>query len=141
QVQQTGGYWKDYQLMLGADGSAYFSSDAPDPRIEKLNFNGNIDTSYGDNGLATVPGSYAMPYAVTADGKVMVECGKDNPIFWPGQYSAVMLAADGSIDSSFHNGTSFVNGDNVSALPLADGSLLVSYSSDDASVTPNFQIE
>jgi uncharacterized delta-60 repeat protein len=132
--------WPDYMVSLAPDGSAYFSADAPDPRVEKLDPSGNVDVGFGDHGLANVPRQYVQIEALTADGRIIVNCGVDDDLT-PSEQD-IMLNADGSIDTSFNGGQLFGAGRDYTVLPLEDGSLILAYASGErASVNPSIRLE
>jgi uncharacterized delta-60 repeat protein len=132
----------DYMLWLGADGSAFFTSVQPDPRVQKLDPGGNIDTSFGDHGLASVPGSYAQIRAITPDGRIVVQSGLDDTLTWGERDPDIVLRGDGSIDSTFNHGQPFGSGGDYAMLAQDDGSIILGYTSGvDAHPDPSFRLQ
>ncbi len=127
-------------MFMGRDGSAYVTSNGEDPRVLKLDPSGNPDPTFGDHGLATAPGRFAQVQGVTSDGRVIVQCGNYNTIWFPGEYPTAVLAADGSVDQTFNNGQPFSGGVDTAAIGLADGSILIGYATGDYRAAPNFRL-
>jgi hypothetical protein len=134
--------YSDYRLWVGADGSALFTSSAADPRVQKLDPSGNIDTSFGDHGLAAVPGAYSQIHAIMPDGRIVVQCGLDDTVSWGERDPDIILRADGSIDASFNHGKPFGSGGDYAMLALDDGSIILGYTSGaDSHPDPSFRLQ
>ena len=64
----------------------------------RLNSNGSLDSTFGTNGLVTIPvgsASQALSVVVQADGKIVLAGTSDN------QFAVVRINSNGSLDNSF----------------------------------------
>jgi len=66
-----------------------------------------------------------------------VQSGDDEAIYWPNTDRVVVVAANGTLDTSFNAGRQVGVGGNESSLPLADGSLILGYSRSRRSARPS----
>jgi uncharacterized delta-60 repeat protein len=120
------GWSPDFVVLFTPDGSAYVTSETTDPRIAKLNPDGVLDASYGDNGLVTLVGPYAQVLAVTPDGGAIVKSGPENTYYTAALDASFRLSPGGVIDQTFDGGQNAA----VAAYPayaLPDGSVLFTY--------------
>jgi uncharacterized delta-60 repeat protein len=122
-----GDFPPDPTVILAPDGSAFVSQPAvATPIVAKLGVDGILDDTFGDQGLATSPGIYAEPTAVTNNGQLLVWAGKYDPYIWAEGDGMVRLNTNGSLDTSLNDGQPIGNGA-YPAYPLADGSILLGY--------------
>ena len=105
QLTQLGGSQGDTPsvLLLQPNGQILvadvFSSD---PSVTRLNSNGSMDTSFGDDGIASVPGGTdgaPQALALQSDGKILAIEYKSNMAF------ETRLLPNGTIDSNTQSGT------------------------------------
>jgi uncharacterized delta-60 repeat protein len=125
------GYIPDYYLAMNPDGSAFVASAAADPRIAKLSPDGTLDSTFGNGGLVTVPGSYASVLSSTPNGGALVESGNDDTFFTGSANTVKLLNPDGSISSTF-NGGKPAGASAFPAIQLADGSTVFAYFGEDS---------
>lgn len=138
-----GDFPPDPVVILGKDGSAYVTMAGAEPRVAKLNLNGDLDTSFGNGGLATAPGRYAQVDSITADGKVLVQTGRQDTYDFNAD-GVIRLNADGSLDTTF-NGGQPVGEAIYPAYAMPDGTVLLGLQGQawggDWSGVPSFVIE
>jgi uncharacterized delta-60 repeat protein len=112
-------------VVLGNDGSAYVSTGS-DTGVEKLTFDGQPDTTFGNQGVVEVPGPFVQVWGLTANNKLLVQSGSNDPLVWGEENGLLQFNADGSLDTTFNNGQS-VAGGAYTTWSFPDGSLLVAY--------------
>jgi uncharacterized delta-60 repeat protein len=112
-------------VTLGNDGSAYISTGS-DTGVEKLTFDGQPDTTFGNQGVAELPGPNIQVWSLTSDNKLLMQSGANDPLVWGEENGLLQLNADGSLDTTFNNGQS-VAGGVYALMSLPDDSLLVAY--------------
>ena len=132
--ENSGDFTGDYTLLLNSDGSAFITSEAPDPRVAKLTPDGQLDPSFGNGGLATVPSQYAQVFAATPSGGAIVESGQYDTYNVGAADNIVRLNSDGSIDPTF-NAAQMVGRTAYPALVLPDGTTVLSYESYDGNIS------
>jgi uncharacterized delta-60 repeat protein len=106
-----------YSMAVQADNKIVIAGSVMDtayrsvPSVVRLNYDGNIDSSFGNNGIAQIPiieiDNQFSRVLIQADGKILV-CGHyDKGLTFLGQTNFDILLArfnsDGSIDSTFGN--------------------------------------
>ena len=114
------------------------SSCSTAANLERFNANGSIDTSFGSNGVVTIPPPSTYPpvwpltgLVIQANGEIVVSGETDDPAEHPA-FILTRLNTNGSLDTSFGtNGTATLQVLNTqpwkwSSLALqADGKLVV----------------
>ena len=109
--------------------------------VTRLNANGSLDTSFGANGVVTLPYGdiatsqqyFANKVEITTDGKIVVTGWNSAPggTTWHGQMLVARLNPNGSLDTSFSGDglayiqTSDAEGANGYSLALAPGGKIV----------------
>jgi uncharacterized delta-60 repeat protein len=121
-----GTYGFDFIVAFSGDGSAFVSAQGQENRIAKLTPGGELDASFGDGGLATLPTPYALLYSATPDGGALVEAGRFNTAYFGAEDAVVKLTANGAIDSSFNAGEPAGMGA-LPAVQTTDGSTWMGY--------------
>jgi uncharacterized delta-60 repeat protein len=104
QLTQLGGSQSDTPraLLLQPNGQILIADFSSNPSVTRLNSNGSVDTSFGDDGIASVPGGTdgaPQALALQSDGKILVIEYKSNMAF------ETRLLPNGTIDSSTTPGT------------------------------------
>jgi uncharacterized delta-60 repeat protein len=141
-----GDYWR--YLARQSDGKFYVYSvnnNGDQHGILRLNADGSLDVTYGEDGLAVLPGTaYWVGSILQADGK-LVMAGSDNSGGTELDFAIVRLNADGSPDTDFGEQGKAVfsigrNDHAISLIQQEDGKLVLSGMSLDSNYGFDFAI-
>ena len=96
--QSNGDFLRD--ITLQSDGKIVATGGADDFIVARFHTDGRPDSSFGENGVATIDictasGDYAYALVMQTDGKIVVAGDSDR------DFAVVRLRADGSFDTTF----------------------------------------